>query len=164
MTENLTTENSSSRATRISDVVQRWVQNSPERIALVESSGAWTYGQLAAAISHTGDWLHELGVRQGDRVMIVGENCRAFVTILLAAAAIDAWPVLVNARLSPREIDQIRDHCGARRIFYTTSISPSAADHATRHAARVEERDGFGTVAVGPLNHAAQPEPLDENV
>lgn len=164
MTENLMPENSSTLATRISDVVQPWAQNSPERIALVESGGAWTYGQLAAAISSTGSWLRELGVRPGDRVMIVGENCRGFVTILLAAAAIDAWPVLVNARLSPREIDQIRDHCGARRIFYTTSISPNAADHAARHVACVEERDGFGSVAVGPLNRDAQPEPLDANV
>ena len=30
--------------------------------------------------------LRGLGIRPGDRVMIVGENCRAFVTILLASA------------------------------------------------------------------------------
>ena len=34
--------------------------------------------------------------------MIVGENCRAFVTILLAAASLDAWPVLVNCCASRR--------------------------------------------------------------
>src|SRR5271165_1883677 len=122
---------------RISDVVKRWAEQSPGNPALVESTGAWTYGQLASAISDTQTWLRGLGVRPGDRVMIVGENCRAFVTILLAAAGVDAWPVLVNARLSAREIDQIRNHCGARRAFYTISVSPHAADHAQRHGASV---------------------------
>jgi acyl-CoA synthetase (AMP-forming)/AMP-acid ligase II len=96
--------------------------------------------------------------------MIVGENCRAFVTILLASAALDAWPVLVNARLSPREIDETRNHCGARRVLYTISVSPHATDHAKRHNATVEERDGFGSVGIGPLNESVQPEVLEANI
>jgi long-chain acyl-CoA synthetase len=150
--------------TRISDVVKHWAEHSPDRAALVESTGAWTYRQLASAISETETWLRGLGVRPGDRVMIVGENCRAFVTILLATAGIDAWPVLVNARLSPREIDEIKTHCGARRVFYTISVSPLAADHARRHGASVECRDGFGSVGIGPLNEKPEPELLDANV
>lgn len=150
--------------TRISDVVTRWAQRSPDLCALVESTGSWTYGQLASAFSDTQAWLHKLGVRPGDRVMIVGENCRAFVTILLATAGMDAWPVLVNARLSPREIDEIQKHCGARRVLYTISMSQSAADHANRHGAALEERDGFGSVGIGPLNEETEPEPLLTNV
>ena len=69
----------------------------------MEASGTWTYRQLASAVSETQRWLLASGVRPGDRVMIVCENCRAFVAILLALAALDAWPVLVNARLSARE-------------------------------------------------------------
>jgi acyl-CoA synthetase (AMP-forming)/AMP-acid ligase II len=96
--------------------------------------------------------------------MIVGENCRAFVAILLAAASVDAWPVLVNARLSAREIDEIRDHCGARRILYITSASTHAADHATRDGATIEEHDSFGPIGVGPLNETAEPEALSAHV
>src|SRR5258708_39121584 len=134
--------------TRISDVVTRWAEHSPDRPALVESTGAWTYRQFASAISDRGTWLRGLGVRPGDRVMIVGENCRAFVTILLAVASLDAWPVLVNARLAAREIDEIQNHSGARRVFYTTSASPHAADHAKRHGASVEDVDGFGSIGM----------------
>ena len=46
--------------------------------------------------------------------MIVSENSLALAALMLAASAIDAWSVVVNPRLSEREIDQIRDHCGAR--------------------------------------------------
>jgi long-chain acyl-CoA synthetase len=150
--------------TRIGEVVKRWTEHSPDRPALVESSGSWTYRQLASAISDTEIWLSGLGVRPGDRVMIVGENCRAFVTILLAAAGIDAWPVLVNARLSPREVDEIKNHCGARRVFYTISVSTHAADHAMRHGSSVEDKNAFGSTGIGPLNYDAEPEPLEANV
>jgi long-chain acyl-CoA synthetase len=151
---------------RISDVVKPWAELSPNHPALVEASGTWTYQQLAYAISATQAWLRKSGVRSGDRVMIVGENCRDFVTLLLASAGIDAWPVLVNARLSASEIDTIRDHCGARRALYTSSVSSHAGDHAKRHGANLEDVDGLGSIGVGSLNESVEPEPIreDENV
>ena len=96
MTTNIVLDNSVPSLTRINDVVELWANRSPDHIALVESSGTFTYRQLSSAIAGTEAWLQRLGVRRGDRVMIVGENCRAFVTILFAAAGIDAWPVLVE--------------------------------------------------------------------
>jgi long-chain acyl-CoA synthetase len=146
---------------RISDVIKPWAENSPDRIALVEASGTWTYRQLALAVAGTQTWLLNSGVRPGDRVMIVCENCRAFVAILLALAGLDAWPVLVNARLSAREVDEIRDHSGARRVIYTTSVSPQAREHAMRHEAVVQEAAGLGQIALGPLNESVAPEPID---
>jgi long-chain acyl-CoA synthetase len=145
----------------IGDVVTPWAERSPDHPALIETTGSWTYGQLAAAISVAKNWLHELGVRPGDRVMIVGENCRPLVALLLATAGLDAWPVLVNARLSAREIDEIRQHSGARRVFYTTAESTWAAEHATRDGAAFEERDGLGSIGIGALNAGAEPEPLN---
>ncbi len=149
---------------RISDVIETWSEHSPEQAALVEASGSWTYRQLASAVSDTQRWLLNLGIRPGDRVMLVSENCRAFVAILLAAAAIDAWPVLVNARLSASEVDAIRDHCGARRLIYTTSVSHHAREHAKRHGAAIHDTPALGPLAVGPLNERVEAEPLDPDV
>lgn len=146
---------------RISDIVQPWAERSPDKLALVETSGSWTYGELAAVISETQTWLQGLDIRPGDRVMVVCENCRAFAAVLLALARLDAWPVLVNARLAAREVDEIRDHCGARRIIYTTAVSAQAREHAKRHGAVTVEVPGLGLIGVGPLNEIAQPEPLE---
>lgn len=148
---------------RISEVILPWSEHSPDRLAVVETSGSWTYRQLASAVAERKTWLADLGVRPGDRVMIVCENCRLFVGILLALSELDAWPVLVNARLSAREVDQIRDHCGARRTIYTTSVSPHAREHAKRHRATTEDVAGLGAVGVGPLNPDTAPEPLEAN-
>lgn len=149
---------------RISEVIASWSERSPDRPALVEASGAWSYRQLALAVSDAQRWLADSGVRPGDRVMVVCENCRAFVAILLALANLDAWPVLVNARLAASELDVIRDHCGARRVIYTTSVSPHAREHAKRHGAVIQQPGGLGPVAIGPLNETVEPEPIDADV
>jgi len=146
---------------RISDVVKPWADRSPDQPALVEAAGTWTYRQLASVVAETRTWLVDSDVRPGDRVMIVAENCRAFVAVFLAAASMDAWPVLVNARLSARELDQVRDHCGARRVIYTTSVSPHATEHAKRHEAVIGEVGNLGPIGIGPLNEKVDPEPID---
>jgi long-chain acyl-CoA synthetase len=161
MTQSSASELRMNLPTRISDVINPWVENSPNRIALVETSGTWTYRQLALIVARTQTWLRDSGVRSGDRVMIVCENCRSFVAIVLALAGLDAWPVLVNARLSAREVDEIRDNCGARRVIFTTSVSPQAREHAKRHEAVIQEAAGLGPIALGPLNETVTPEPVD---
>ncbi len=149
---------------RISDVVTPWAETSPDKPALVEASGTWTYRQLASAISETQSRLRKWGMRPGDRVMIVGENCREFVALLFASAGMDAWPVLVNANLSAREIDEIREHCDARRVFYTASVSTHATEHASRHGAAIEAVEGLGTIGIGHLNESVEPEPMEVNI
>jgi long-chain acyl-CoA synthetase len=146
---------------RISDVLATWAERSPDHPALVEAAGTWTYRELAAVVAETQSWLINSGVRAGDRVLIVCENCRAFAALLLAAAAMDAWPVLVNAKLSGGEVDAIREHSGARRVIYTSSISSHATEHAKRHNALIGEAAGLGQIGLGALNESAVPEPVD---
>src|SRR5580700_3736253 len=149
---------------RISDVAKKWAEQSPEHPAVIESSGTWTYAQLEAVIAGTEGWLRDANLRPGDRVMLVCENCRAFVAILLASARLGAWPVLVNARVSARELDEIRDHCGARRVLYTTAVSHHAREHAKRHNAPIVEIPDLGPLAVGALNETVIPESLDQDI
>jgi long-chain acyl-CoA synthetase len=148
---------------RISDVITPWVERSPDRLAVVEASGSWTYKQLDAVVNESRNWLRDSGVRPGDRVLLVCENCRAFVAIFLALTGMDAWPVLANARLSAREIDDIRDHCGARRVIYMTSVSPHATQHAKRHGAVIGEAAGLGPIGLGALNEKVEPETIENN-
>src|SRR6202451_3192143 len=163
MTNRQTSELLNSIPAGIDDVIRPWVDRSPDKLALAEPTGTWTYAQLNAAVAQTRVWLRDSGVRPGDRVMLVCENCRAFVAIFLALAEMDAWPVLANARLSPREIDLIRDHCGARRVIYMTSVSPLATQHAKRHGAVIAEAAGLGMIGLGPLNETVDPDPIETN-
>jgi long-chain acyl-CoA synthetase len=149
---------------RISDVVKPWADRLPDQKAVADPHGSWTYRELDAVISQAAAWLRTSGVRAGDRVMIVGENCREFAAILLAVGSLDAWPVPVNAHLSAREIDAVRDHCGARRVIYTTSASAHAAEHANRDGATTADVRGLKPLAIGPLNQNVEPDPVDPNI
>jgi long-chain acyl-CoA synthetase len=146
---------------RISDVIKPFAHHSPDHPALVQGDVTWTYADLAAVVADTAITLAQYGVRAGDRVMIVSENSLALAAILLAASEIDAWSVVVNPRLSDREIDLIRDHSGARRVFYTIEVSDNARQHAKRHDAVTAALHGMGTLGIGLLNEETVPEPVE---
>ena len=141
---------------RISAIVRSRAAHAPHTPALHEDGSVWSYAQLAALVDTHGALLRSLGVRPGDRVMVVGENCVAQVALIFAAAELDAWIVNVNARLSAPEIANIRQHSGARRVLYTVATSPEAEQHALRDGATAH-----GALMAGPLNEACSPEPVE---
>jgi acyl-CoA synthetase (AMP-forming)/AMP-acid ligase II len=152
------------RPSTVAEIVPFWAEHAPERIALIEGGRSYTYRQLDRAVHDAAGMLVRVGIRPGDRAMLVCENSLAAVIVYLASTSIEAWPVIVNARLSDREIDEIRDHSGARRVIYTTAASMRAKAHATRHGAVMADLPMGGEIAVGPLNEGAEPEPIRPDV
>ena len=146
---------------RIHAVIDRHVAETPDQLALIEDGAALTYRDLDRAMRETADTLRSLGIRAGDRIMIVSENCIALACLLLAASRIDAWAIVANPRLSPRELDQIRDHSGARRSFFTTGISKEAGAHASRYGADVETVGPLQDIGVSALNQDTSTEPVE---
>ena len=145
---------------RISHAVRLSAQQRPDHPALAAGNTVWTYAELMAAVDEAAVALQQYGIRPGDRVMLVGENSLAVAALALAVSELSAWSVVANPRLSNREIDQIRDHCGARRAFYATEVSDAARQHAARHNASIETLGRLGLLGVGQLNESAAPEPV----
>lgn len=146
---------------RIHEVTARQFANAPDRIALVEDGAVWSYRDLEQRVGEVAAELSSLGIRPGDRIIIVSENCIALAALLLAASRLDAWAVVVNPRLSARELDQIRDHSGARRMFFTSSVSKEAAVHAARYGAESRQLGPLADIDVGPLSQSAIAEPVE---
>lgn len=146
---------------RIHEVTARQVAKAPDRIALVEDGASWSYRDLDQRVSEIATVLSSLGIRAGDRMIIVSENCIALAALLLAVSRLDAWAIVANPRLSARELDQIRDHSGARRMFFTSGISKEAAAHASRYANENQRIGPLLDVGVGPLNESAAAEPVE---
>ncbi|WP_459575688.1 AMP-binding protein, partial [Cupriavidus sp. 8B] len=74
----------------IHDIPRHWAEQSPQAPCLYEVSGVLSYGTLWQRITATRDWLAAQGVGQGDRVMVVGENCAEMVIMLFACSALHA--------------------------------------------------------------------------
>jgi len=148
---------------RLHAVMDRFVKETPDHIALVEDGDAWSYRELDKHVSEVARQLASLGVRAGDRVMIVSENCIALAALLFAASRLEAWAIVANPRLSAREIDQIRDHSGARRLFFTAAVSKEAAAHAARLNADVRQMGPLKQIGVSGLNLATIAEPVEND-
>lgn len=148
---------------RIHDVAGHALAETPDHLALIDDGGAWSYRELDARLRQIAERLTSLGVRAGDRMMIVSENCIALAALLLAASRIDAWAIVANPRLSGRELDQIRDHSGARRAFFTCAASKEAAAHAVRWGSDVRSIGPLHDIGVSPLNDSTLPEPVEDD-
>ncbi|MBF6617557.1 MAG: acyl--CoA ligase [Candidimonas sp.] len=145
---------------RLSGIVEHWAQEAPQAVALSQDGVTLDYSQLNEASGQAAQWLRDYGVRPGDRLMVVAENCIAQLVLLFAAARMDAWLVNVNARLSAREVDAIAQHSQPRVVLYTGHISAEALAHAERGGAKLHEVAGAGLVQVGPLHTDCEPEPV----
>jgi long-chain acyl-CoA synthetase len=143
---------------RVDEIAAHWAKVLPTRPALIERAGVWSYADLNASIVASRNWLVEHGVRPGDRVMIVGDNCRVLVALFFAIVRLDAWPLMVNARLSDHEIDQIRAHSGARLMIFTVSESPQAKVHAERYQTVSADLLNTGMIAITQADSAVEPE------
>ncbi|MBL8523411.1 MAG: AMP-binding protein [Betaproteobacteria bacterium] len=139
------------------------MNSDPNSMALHADGRYWTIGELTAVHREIAAILRSSGVRGGDRVMIIGENCVALVALLFAISSLDAWAVMVNARLSAREIDAVREHCGARRTIYLDADSPEAAAHADRHQAATLSLGAAGAARMSALNTSCEPEAVHAN-
>ena len=146
---------------RIHQVMDPFVAATPDRTALIDDSETLTYRELDRAVGETADALRGLGIRAGDRMMIVSENSIALACLLMAASRLDAWAIVANPRLSPRELDQIRDHSGTRRMFFTAKVSEEAAAHAVRYEAPERQVGPLRGIGVTAMNLATLPEPVE---
>jgi long-chain acyl-CoA synthetase len=148
---------------RIHELVARHAAERPDALALIDHDGRrLTWREYAHAVDNAVAALREAGVRGGDRVVVVLENCVAVAAMLMAASRLDAWAVLVNARLSAPELDRIRAHCEPRALVFTDAVSPDATRHADRLDARHVEDPLFGSVRIAG-NLPCAPEPVEED-
>src|SRR6187397_1913551 len=130
---------------RLDDIPRHWAAQRGDAIVLRDEAGPRTWAALDDARESLATQIADLGVRAGDRVVIVGESCAQMVALLFALASVDAWIVNLNARLTAREVDAIRAHAGARCMLFLPDNSPDAATHAARHGARPVAGCGWGS-------------------
>lgn len=148
---------------RIHEAFQVWTASHAHKRALADDSRAIRYGELSEIVDRVAQRLREAGVRAGDRVLLVAENCVAMAVCILAVSRLDAWSATVNARLSVREIDNFLEHSGARRALYFGNTSPQAKTHGEQRGAQAVDWPGIGELMLGPLNQDAVPEPVESD-
>ena len=145
---------------RIDAIPRRWAAELPDGAAIREDGHVTPWRGLVASVDACAATLSQAGVRPGDRVMIVAENSGALIVALFAASSIDACAVVANPRLSPRELDAMRDHARPRRVLFATGIATEIDGHARRIGAEPIDVPGVGALAMSAIDSDAVPDPV----
>ncbi|MFJ5383292.1 class I adenylate-forming enzyme family protein, partial [Cupriavidus sp. CER94] len=146
-------------ANRISDIPRHWAAHAPDHVAVHEGERTVSFAQLWEGVGLARQYLEGQGVGTGDRVMITGENCLAVITLVFALSELGAWPVVTNARLTAREIEEIRAHCTPRLMLFTHAASPDALRHGLRYRAREIAPPGLGPLMAADVDARSEREP-----
>jgi long-chain acyl-CoA synthetase len=97
--------------------VERMCQKYPDRPAIIYLGETWTYAQLKELIDRFANALYNLGVRQGDKVMLYIPNCPQFIAGFLGSMKAGAAPVPVSPIYTPYEIEYLINDSGAEYIL-----------------------------------------------
>lgn len=145
-------------SSRIHDLLAHWLQQAPHQDFIHLPDGrSLTFAQLGALTDQAEAELRAQGVRPGDRVLVVAENCPEHAALILACSRVSAWSCGVNARMAPAEVDAFADKADARLIYFTSAASRSAAGHAARHHAQASALAGL---QCSPVREQARTETL----
>ena len=142
--------------------IHNLLENTPHStLAIMDFDGhSTTYGSLSQQVEKLVVLLSIHGLRAGDRLALVTENCALFVATAFACSKLDAWFILVNARQSSKEVDAILSHSDARFALFTTDVSDKAQTHADRLGGQKVATLPCGNVVVSKPKDAIQ-EPVD---
>ncbi|WP_174912120.1 class I adenylate-forming enzyme family protein [Burkholderia diffusa] len=148
---------------RIHELLDRWLSEAPGRPFIHLPDRSLSYADVGALTDALECELRDDGVRRGDRVLVVAENCAEHAALLIACSRVGAWSCGVNARMAPGEVDAFAGKADARVLYFTSGVSPAAGAHAARHGARPSCVSGLARSAVHATAQV-EPEPLASDV
>jgi len=106
-----------------------------EKTALViaGSSGLerWSYGALEDTVLRMAEGLRRAGLDHGERLYIRMGNSLDYALLYFAAAAAGAVPIPASPLLTPREVDLLIRHSGARFLAWDGELSLPALEGVT---------------------------------
>jgi benzoate-CoA ligase family protein len=96
-----------------------------ERTALIGPRGKTTYAELAGVVNRCGNLLLELGVRAGDRVLLVLGDSVEFVALWYGAQKIGAVTAEAYTFLQPKDYAYYIDYTDAKVVVVDASTEPA---------------------------------------
>jgi crotonobetaine/carnitine-CoA ligase len=139
----------------VPELVARAVERFADATALVTRDGAMTFRDLGEHVWGAAFALRELGLRRGDRILIVAPNTAATVHVWLGAIAADALPAAVNPELTVPELRYLADDLDAAAVV---AQGPRARELGGELARRAAELNELGSErAAAPAGTSASP-------
>ena len=105
------------------------------RIAYVCGATSLNYRELAAGVARAAGALHSLGVRPGERVLLLMRDTPEFAAAWLETVHAGAVAIALNSKLSAEEFRHVLADSGARLAIVEDLFAAARPDLAAEHAA-----------------------------
>ena len=135
---------------RIGDALHWYATYTPNKIAIISSSGTQTYAQLWSRVCRLGSVLAELGLAPGDRIALLMQNSSRYLEVYQAAALMGAAVVPLNFRFTASEVEYVVNHSGARALLFDDCFVDTVRSLRTR----LSSVAGRYVVTDGSADHA----------
>jgi len=109
------------------DALEASVRRAPGRVAVRFEQRALSYGELDAAANRVARWARAQGVRQGDVVALLMENCPEFLITCFGLAKVGAVSALINSNLSGIPLAHSLRVSGARELVLGAELAERCA-------------------------------------
>ena len=110
----------------VSQLIDARAEIDPQKIAVIDRGGIWTYAELAAESRRLAGGLLKLGISSGDRVGFWLPNIAQYLTLHIACARIGAITVSINTRYRSSEVGDIVGRSGCRALVLWPSFKDIA--------------------------------------
>jgi benzoate-CoA ligase family protein len=112
-----------------------------DRVALIEPHGKTTYAELAGLVNRCGNLLLDLGVRAGDRVLLVLGDSVEFVALWYGAQKIGAVTTEAYTFLQPKDYAYYLEYTDAKLVVVDESTESAIREVAAGRQVLVVEPD-----------------------
>ena len=117
----------------------------PNKIAIRDLSNNQnlTYKELDDRANQLAHWLQANGVKKGDRIAILSQNCAEFFELEFACAKTGSVELPLNWRLTKPELEYILNDSTPHTLIYDESFSEIESGSFTRMAQVTTEEYAF---------------------
>ncbi len=116
-------------------------QGDDEQLAIVDQERRITYKALQEAIQDYRNYLHAIGIKNGDRVGIFSHNSADYIYSYFAIVSLGAIAVPINFQLSRREVAYIINDAGIKHLFVDKELDLSEHLTALSYAGELVQHD-----------------------
>jgi len=139
------------------------VRQHPDKTAfsIAETGDVVTFDQLERRTNQVAQLFRACGLRPGDHIVLLAENCRQFLEICFAADRAGLYYTAISTHATTDEAVFITEHCGAS-LWIVSEHKSATAEHLSAKLPRVKHRFMIGQSIDGCLEWdaavAMQPE------
>ncbi len=111
----------------IADILRRQCTLRPNAVAMTYAGKETTYAQMGDRVNRAANALRELGVKKGDRVAVLSQNCNQFVELYFANGKLGSVTTPLNYRLTATELEFIINNSEAVALIVQDDFVPTIA-------------------------------------